>query len=67
MVIAWVSGIRGNSEDLVDWIVKRDQHTKNSEGVTGLLAMLEAQYNLTGVMRTEGKEKYIDFYESGGQ
>ncbi len=56
----------GNREDLVDWIVKRDQHTKNSEGVTGLLAMLEAQYNLTGVMRTGGKDKYIDFYESGG-
>ena len=57
----------GNSEDLVDWIVKRDKHTKNSEGVTGLLAMLEREYNLTGVMRTDGKDKYIDFYESGGQ
>ena len=56
----------GNSEDLVDWIVKRDKHTKNSEGVNGLLAMLEKEYNLTGVMRTDGKDKYIDFYESGG-
>ena len=56
----------GDSEKLVDWIVKRDKHTKNSEGVTGLLALLEAQYQLTGVIRSEGKDKYIDFYESGG-
>ena len=57
----------GNSEDLVDWIVNRERYTENGEGVTGMLAMLEKEFNLTGVIRSEGKGKYIDYYESGGQ
>ena len=57
----------GNSEDLVDWIVNRERYTENSEGITGLLAMLAKEYNLTGVLRREGKGKYIDYYEAGGQ
>ena len=57
----------GDSEDLVDWIVNRERYTENSEGVAGLLAMLAKEYNLTGVLRREGKGKYIDYYEAGGQ
>ena len=57
----------GDSKDLVDWIVNRERYTENSEGVAGLLAMLAKEYNLTGVLRREGKGKYIDYYEAGGQ
>ena len=57
----------GNSQDLVDWVVNRERFTENSEGITGLLAMLAKEYNLTGVLRREGKGKYIDYYEAGGQ
>ena len=57
----------GNSEDLVDWVVETGRLLENNQGAAGLLDMLKEDYGLLGVMRSEGSDRFIDYYESGGQ
>ena len=58
----------GNSEDLVDWVVEAGRLLENNQGAAGLLNMLKQDYRLLGVMRSEGSDRYIDYYElPGGQ
>ena len=58
----------GNSEDLVDWVVEVTRLLENNQGAAGLLDMLKQDYGLLGVMRSEGSDRYIDYYElPGGQ
>ena len=58
----------GNSQDLVDWVVETGRLLENNQGAEGLLDMLKQDYGLLGVMRSEGSDRYIDYYElPGGQ
>ena len=58
----------GNSQDLVDWVVETVRLLENNQGAAGLLNMLKQDYGLLGVMRSEGSDRYIDYYElPGGQ
>ena len=58
----------GNSQDLVDWVVEAARLLENNQGAAGLLDMLKQDYGLLGVMRSEGSDRYIDYYElPGGQ
>ena len=58
----------GNSQDLVDWVVEAGRLLENNQGAAGLLNMLKQDYGLLGVMRSEGSDRYIDYYElPGGQ
>ena len=58
----------GNSQDLVDWVVEVTRLLENNQGAAGLLDMLKQDYGLLGVMRSEGSDRYIDYYElPGGQ
>ena len=58
----------GNSEDLVDWVVETGRLLENNQGAAGLLDMLKQDYGLLGVMRSNGSDRYIDYYElPGGQ
>ena len=58
----------GNSQDLVDWVVEVARLLENNQGAAGLLDMLKQDYGLLGVMRSEGSDRYIDYYElPGGQ
>ena len=58
----------GNSQDLVDWVVETGRLLENNQGAAGLLDMLKEDYRLLGVMRREGSDRYIDYYElPGGQ
>ena len=59
---------QGNSQDLVDWVVEVARLLENNQGAAGLLNMLKQDYGLLGVMRSEGSDRYIDYYElPGGQ
>ena len=58
----------GNSQDLVDWVVEVARLLENNQGAAGLLNILKQDYGLLGVMRSEGSDRYIDYYElPGGQ
>ena len=58
----------GDSQDLVDWVVEVGRRLENNKGAAGLLDMLKEDYRLLGVMRSEGGDRYIDYYElPGGQ
>ena len=58
----------GNSQDLVDWVVEVTRLLENNQGAAGLLNILKEDYGLLGVMRSEGSDRYIDYYElPGGQ
>ena len=58
----------GNSQDLVDWVVEVTRLLENNQGAAGLLDMLKQDYGLLGVMRSNGSDRYIDYYElPGGQ
>ena len=56
----------GNSQDLVDWVVEVTRLLENNQGAAGLLNILKEDYGLLGVMRSNGSDRYIDYYELPG-
>ena len=57
----------GDSQDLIDWVVKATRLLENSQGAAGLLDMLKEDYGLLGVMGGKGSDRYIDYYEFTGE
>ncbi len=57
----------GDSEYLVDWRVNRERYVENAQGVNGVLELLKTEYGLLGVIRQEGEERTIDYYEYPGE
>ena len=56
----------GDSRNLVDWIVETGRLLQNNQGIAGLLSLLKEDYRLLGVVRRDGSDRYIDYYELPG-